>query len=207
MPATSRSGESGRAARRAAWPARPRSRGSSSPSPCAGSGRGGGRRGCAARHRLVVAAERVERRAQGLGVRRESGTTSAARRQARAHRGRRAGEPRRRPRSRSGTARRARRAPRRWPRRAGAPRRRSRRRPRRRAGPPRRTGRARWPGPAPSRRWPCAGTAAASPAASGSPGGVGRTQASSQPYSAATCSLPASVQRRVHLDVGVAPGR
>ena len=49
--------------------------------------------------------------------------------------------------------------------RAARPRRRSRRRPRRRAGRPRRTGRARWPARGPSRRWRCAGTAAASRAA------------------------------------------
>ena len=48
-------------------------------------------------------------------------------------------------------------------RRAGWTRRRSRRRPRRRAGRPRRTGCARWSARGPSRRWRCAGTAAASP--------------------------------------------
>ena len=46
--------------------------------------------------------------------------------------------------------------------RAGRPRRRSRRPPRRRAGRPRRTGCGRWPARAPSRRWRCAGTAGAS---------------------------------------------
>ena len=65
-------------------------------------------------------------------------------------------------RRRGPAARRASGAPRRPPRPAGPTRRRSRRRPRRRAGRPRRRGCGRWPEPGPSRRWRCAGTAAAS---------------------------------------------
>ena len=64
--------------------------------------------------------------------------------------------------ARPGSARPGRRAPRRARCRGGRPRRRSRRRPRRRAGRPRRTGCARSPGPGPTRRWRCGGTAGAS---------------------------------------------
>ena len=170
----------GAGARRAAWPARPRSPRSSSPTRCAASGRGGGRRGPAA-PRARRGRDLVEERAQRLRVRLELGYDARARRPAgRASRrelgGRRGGpglgrevlaqrvvdlaqrlaEPGRLAgevaAGLGGVQRRA----------------------------ARRTGSGRWPGRGPSRRWRCAGTAGASRAGRPRPRGR-RVVASTQP--------------------------
>ena len=155
MPATSRHGESGSVRSASGLAGSPSKSTIFQPLRCAASGRGGGRRGPAAAAGPGSASRRrEERRAEASACVGQLGHDRPRRRAGRASR-RRAGLLGRRPASRSGSARRAARGPRPPPPRAARPRRRSRRRPRRRAGRPRRTGCARWPAPAPSRRWPC----------------------------------------------------
>ena len=116
------------AARPAAWPARPRSRRSSSPARCAGSGRGAGRRAPAGRRGRRARRPSSNAARSALGVLGQLGYDGERGLEPAGHRRRPARPPRRPARSRRGSARAARRAPRAAPRRAGSPRRRSRRR-------------------------------------------------------------------------------
>ena len=188
------------AARPAAWPARPRSRRSSSRGRCAGSGRGAGRRGSAGRRGRRAWRPRRTPPAAPSACSASSGTTASAASSrpvmiAASSAAAAAGRVSEGKCSRSALVHLAR-----APRRAGSTRRRSRRRTPGRASRGRRTGRGRWPARGPSRRWRCAGTAAASPAGAASVPPV----VDVEPAVERGDVLGAGPgQHLVHLDVGV----